>query len=358
MRLLMGALAAQPIEVVLSGDESLSHRPMERAASPLRAMGAEISTVDGHAPVRIRGKRPLAPIDWDLPVASAQLKSAILIAGLWAEGRTVVRSPGPSRDHTERMLRSMGVAIETVEEGVVLLEGPTPLTGTEVSVPGDFSSAAFFIVAALLGAQESLHISNVGLNPSRVGLLTLLRAMGGRIELENERLCGAEPVADLRVRQSDLSGIGIDDELVALSIDELPAAFIAAALARGTTTVRGAAELRHKECDRLSVMAEGLTALGASVEELPDGLIIEGGELGGGRVDSHGDHRIAMSFAIASLRARSTIEIVDTSPIATSFPGFLETANAVGLNLELARSGGNARSAGPRRRGRRPDGIG
>jgi len=336
IRLLTGLLAGQPFASELTGDASLRQRPMERVAAPLRAMGARIETSDGKPPVRVLGGSALSGIDYELPIASAQVKSAILLAGLFATGRTTVRSPGPSRDHTERMLKSMGVQVDTAEDGhahTVSLVGPATLRGREIGVPGDFSSAAFFIVAACLGAPDGLLIKNVGVNPTRTGLLTILREMGADIELEAERKLGAEPVADLFVRQSELVGVDVPPELVPLSIDEFPILFIAAAAARGTTRVRGAEELRAKETDRLAVMAQGLAAVGIGVEEHPDGLSVTGGRLRGGSVDSRGDHRIAMSFAIASVSARSPIEIANTAEVATSFPSFLEVATDVGLRI-------------------------
>jgi len=335
MRLLMGLLAAQPFETILTGDDSLLTRPMERVAGPLRSMGAEIVTTGGRAPVRVQGSTSLNAIDYTLPVASAQLKSAILTAGLWATGHTTVRSPGPSRDHTERMFETMNVSMQSDEDWVVSVTGPATLSGADIEVPKDFSSASFFIVAGLLGAPEGLVIPAVGVNPTRVGLLTILRNMGGRIELRNERNSGAEPIADIYVEQSELRGVDVDAELVALSIDELPVLFIAAAAAEGRTSVSGAEELRHKECDRLAVMAAGLSTLGITVEERPDGLIIEGGEILGGQVHSHGDHRIAMAFAVASVGAGGPIEILDTGPVATSFPDFPAAAAQCGLQLEV-----------------------
>lgn len=334
MRLLMGLLAAQPFDSVLTGDESLRQRPMERVAEPLRTMGAQVTTDQGRAPVHIRGTTPLRAVDVTLPVASAQLKSAILLAALWADGRTTVKSPAPSRDHTERMLLTMGVPLQQESDDIVSVTGPATLTGTAIEIPGDFSAAAFFIVAGLLGATDGLLLPAVGINPTRTGLLTILNNMGGRIELRNKRQCGAEPVADIYVEQSELHGVEVGAELVALSIDELPVLFIAATGAEGRTVVTGAEELRHKESDRLAVMAAGLRALGVSVDEQPDGLTIEAGQLLGGRVDSHGDHRIAMAFAIASLRALEPIEILGTDQIGTSFPDFLTTAALSGLRLE------------------------
>ena len=339
IRLLAGVLAAQSFDSVLTGDESLRRRPMERVAAPLRAMGAVIETREGRAPLAISGGRALTGIDYTLPVASAQLKSALLLAGLWATGRTIVRSPGPSRDHTERMLESMGVVVEQGPGHVVSLAGGAQLEARDLEVPGDFSSAAFFLVAGLLGASDGLLIRNVGINPTRTGLLTILREMGGRIELRDRRDCGAEPVADLFVVRSPLSGIEVSPALVPLAIDEFPALFVAAAAARGRTVVSGADELRYKESDRIGVMAEGLRALGVTVAESHDGLTIDGGALGGGRIDSHGDHRVAMAFAIASLVADAPLEILRTDEVATSFPEFPSVAASIGLQIEQSARG-------------------
>ena len=335
MRLLMGLLAAQSFDSTLTGDESLRDRPMERVAKPLREMGADIATTDGRAPVGLRSVTSLKGIDYVLPVASAQLKSAILLAGLGAEGETTVTVPGPCRDHTERMFETMNVDLRRDGDNVVSLTGPAILTGADIEVPRDLSSAAFFIVAGLLGAVDRMTIPAVGVNPTRTGVLTILQNMGGKIALENPRSSGAEPIADIVIEKSDLRGIDIDAELVALGIDELPIVFIAAAVAEGRTTVSGAEELRHKECDRLAVMAAGLQALGVAVEEKPDGLIIDGGQLRGGRVDSHGDHRIAMAFTSASVAAESEIEILNTAPVATSFPDFPGAAEQAGLRLAV-----------------------
>lgn len=337
IRLLMGLLAGQPFDSALTGDASLRQRPMERVATPLRLMGARISTASGgRPPVRVGGNAQLHGIDYALPMASAQVKSALLLAALYARGTTTVRSPGPSRDHTERMLQSMGVRLELAADGVghtVALTGPATLRGFEIRVPADFSSAAFFLVAGCLAAEDGLLIRNVGINPTRIGLLTILRAMGATIELRNERAVGAEPVADLWVTQSELKGIVVPAELVPLAIDEFPILFVAAAAAAGETIVSGAAELRKKETDRIAVMAEGLRALGVDIEERPDGARIAGGPMRGGTVDSRGDHRVAMSFAVASLRASERIDILHTAEVATSFPGFLEVAAAAGLQV-------------------------
>ena len=337
IRLLMGLLAGQAFDSQLTGDASLRQRPMERVAAPLRLMGARIATSGGgRPPVTIGGGARLRAIDYELPMASAQVKSALLLAALSAEGATTVRSPGPSRDHTERMLASMGVklGLSSAGEGhTVVLNGPAKLRGFEVRVPADFSSAAFFIVAGCLGARDGLTVENVGINPTRTGLLTILREMGANIELRNQRSVGAEPVADIWVTQSELTGIAVPPELVPLAIDEFPILFIAAAAASGETVVSGAEELRKKETDRIAVMAQGLQSVGIEVEERPDGALIRGGAIGGGTVDSRGDHRIAMSFAVASLKARSAIEILNTAEVATSFPNFLEVASAVGLRV-------------------------
>jgi 3-phosphoshikimate 1-carboxyvinyltransferase len=338
IRLLMGLLSGQPFDSTLTGDASLRKRPMERVAAPLRQMGAKITTAEGgRPPVIVRGGAQLRGIDYELPMASAQVKSALLLAALFARGTTMVRSPGPSRDHTERMLESMGVRLARAADGAghtVSLDGPAALRAGEVLVPGDFSSAAFFIVAGCLAARDGLVIENVGINPTRTGLLTILREMGADIELHKERFVGAEPVADLKIVQSDLRGIVVPPELVPLAIDEFPILFIAAAAAKGATVVSGAAELRKKETDRIAVMARALSAVGIEVEERPDGARIVGGRLRGGTVDSCGDHRIAMSFAVASLCAQAPIGILNTAEVATSFPNFLDVARAAGLNVE------------------------
>lgn len=338
IRLLAGLLAGQRFDSRLTGDRSLRQRPMERVALPLRRMGARIDTDHGRPPLSIRGGAKLVGIDYTLPIASAQVKSALLLAGLSAEGTTTVRSPAPSRDHTERMLSAMGVRLEEdTARHVVSLSGPAGLRGIELTVPGDFSSAAFFVVAGCLAAREGLLIRNVGVNPTRTGLLTILAEMGAQIELRDRRWTGTEPVADIYVRKSDLRAVEVPPDHVSLAIDEFPALFIAAAAATGRTVVRGAAELRQKETDRLAVMARGLEALGADVVETTDGLVVTGGPINGGCVDSEGDHRIAMAFAVASLLADQPIEVLNTDEVATSFPGFVEVAAAAGLRIETAR---------------------
>jgi 3-phosphoshikimate 1-carboxyvinyltransferase len=337
MRLFTGLLSAQKFDSQLIGDASLMKRPMERVAKPLRAMGADVRTHNGIPPVDIGGGRGLHGIDYQMKIASAQVKSAILLAALYASGPTTIRAPGVSRDHSERMLKSCGVRLDM--DGLrVTLHPPQHLRGQKISIPGDFSSAAFFIVAGLLAAPgEGLLIQNVGLNPTRTGLVSILRRMGANIEILDPRESGAEPVADLRVFASPLRGIHVPEELVSLAIDELPVLFIAAACAEGETWVTGAEELRVKESDRIAAMSAGLTALGVVHTALPDGMQIKGKELGSaftsGEIDSFGDHRIAMSFAIASLRATGPIEIRDVANVATSFPGFVPLAQSVGLAI-------------------------
>jgi 3-phosphoshikimate 1-carboxyvinyltransferase len=340
LRLMMGLLAPREFDSVLVGDSSLMKRPMERVAAPLRRMGALIETQDGRPPVRITGGRALRAIDFDMPLASAQVKSAVLLAALYAHGRTRIREPAPTRDHTERMFAAFGV--ETLREGEsIALEGGQLLRATEIVVPGDFSSAAFFLVAGCIAARGELAIRGVGLNPTRTGLLDILHRMGADIRVEHRRDVGGEPVGDLIVRPSQLRGIQVPPSLVPLAIDEFPVFFIAAACAEGPSLLRGAEELRVKESDRLAVMSEGLTALGVSHELLPDGLWLAGRSdasqgqpvFRSGRIDSHGDHRVAMSFAVASLRASGELAIDDVANVATSFPGFAELARSVGLGL-------------------------
>jgi 3-phosphoshikimate 1-carboxyvinyltransferase len=337
IRLFTGLLAAQPFDSRLVGDESLMKRPMERVARPLREMGAEVRTSGGTPPIEVSGGRRLHGIDYVMPVASAQVKSAILLAALYAEGATRIASPAVCRDHSERMLLAAGVKIAS--DGLTItLEPPQRLMSAHLEVPGDFSSAAFFVVAGLLAApEEGLVLQNVGLNPTRVGLLEILRSMGGRIEVEEARMSGAEPVGDLRVRPSALRGVAVPASLVPLAIDEFPVLFIAAACADGETVVAGAEELRVKESDRIAAMGAGFEALGVEHSVTPDGMRIrgraDGPAFGGGEIDSRGDHRIAMAFSIASLRAAEPIRVRDTANVATSFPGFVELARAAGIAL-------------------------
>lgn len=338
MRLLAGLLAAQEFDSVLTGDESLSKRPMRRVIEPLSRMGAKIDADDGGVPpLRIHGSRTLHGIDYALPVASAQVKSALLLAGLYARGETIVREPHPTRDYTERMLAALGWPIE-FEPGIARLTSGHRLAATDIKVPADFSSAAFFLVAATVIPGSDLILRGVGINPRRTGLLNALQLMGANIGVLNARSEGGEPVADLHVRYAPLKGIDVPEALVPDMIDEFPALFVAAVAAEGTTRVTGAAELRVKESDRIAVMATGLRALGVRIEETPDGAVIRGGAVQGGAVDSRGDHRIAMSFSIAAQLASGPLIIRDCANVATSFPGYASLARAAGFGL-LAEAG-------------------
>jgi len=332
-RLLMGLVASHPIQVTFVGDASLSKRPMGRVIEPLSQIGADITaTFGGRLPLILRGAEPPVPIAYRLPVASAQVKSAILLAGLNTPGRTTVIEPVPTRDHSERMLRGFGAELDVVVESdgtrVIAITGEAELRPQVIEVPGDPSSAAFFVVAALLVEGSDVTIENVGLNPTRAALFDVLRQMGGSIEEIERREVGGEPVADLRVRHSALRGIEVDPAVAPSMIDEFPVLFVAAALAQGRTVTRGLEELRVKESDRLAAMATALSAAGAKVEEREDGLVIEGtggALLAGGAnhpVATHLDHRIAMSMAVAGLASRTGVEVDDTRPIATSFPTF------------------------------------
>ncbi len=335
MRLLCGLLAGQPFDSVLTGDSSLSKRPMRRVTEPLQRMGARIETTEaGTAPIHIYGGQKLHGIDYVMPVASAQVKSCLLLAGLYAEGNTCVTEPAPTRDHTERMLQGFGYAVRR-EGSRVCLGGGGRLEATDLDVPADISSAAFFLVGASIAPGSELLLEHVGINPTRTGVIDILRLMGAKIEVLNSRMVGGEPVADLRVVSRSLKGIQIPEKLVPLAIDEFPVLFVAAACAEGETVLRGAAELRVKESDRIQVMADGLTALGIDARPTPDGIVIRGGRIEGGRVLSHGDHRIAMAFAIAALRASEAIEIEDCANVNTSFPGFSSLANRLGLQVEV-----------------------
>jgi 3-phosphoshikimate 1-carboxyvinyltransferase len=333
MRLLTGLLAGQAFDSTLVGDDSLSKRPMRRVTDPLTQMGARIDSRDGLPPLVVHGGRTLHGIHYSLPVASAQVKSALLLAGLYSQGVTEIIEPHPTRDYTERMLAAFGWPID-FSPGHASLEGGHVLHATDVEVPADFSSAAFFLVAASIVPGSELRLPAVGLNPRRTGLLHALRLMGADISIEEPRESGGEPVGDLVIRHAPLHGIELPESLVPDMIDEFPVLFIAAAVASGTTTIRGAAELRVKESDRIATMAAGLRALGAFIEETPDGAIIHGGKLGAGSVESHLDHRIAMSFAVAGLVADGPVRINDCRHVATSFPGFLELANGCGFALQ------------------------
>ncbi len=335
MRLLAGLLAGQDFDVTMTGDVSLSKRPMERVAVPLRQMGAVIETGEGgRPPLTIRGGHKLRGIDYVLPMASAQVKSCVLLAGLYADGKTTTTEPAPTRDHSERMLRGFGYSVD-VDGPVASLEGGGRLQAVHIDVPADISSAAFFMVAASITPGADLTLQHVGINPTRIGVINILRAMGGNLELLNEREVGGEPVADIRVRYAPLKGIEIPEDQVPLAIDEFPVLFVAAACAQGQTVLRGAEELRVKESDRIQVMADGLQTLGIQADPTEDGIVIQGGQLGGGTVDSHHDHRIAMSFAVASLRANADIRILDCDNVATSFPNFVILSKELGMKVSV-----------------------
>ena len=333
MRLMLGLLSGQAFDSCLIGDESLSSRPMSRVIDPLAAMGARIdSRSDGTAPLLIRGGQKLSAIEYDMPVASAQVKSCILLAGLYASGEIVIREPAPTRNHSERMLRSFGVDI-SIDGNEIRMQGGQPLQACDIDVPADISSAAFFMVAASIAPGSDICLRHVGLNPTRTGVIDILKLMGADIRIDNEREVGGEPVADVIVSHAPLQGIEIPRELVPLAIDEFPVLFVAAACAEGKTQLRGAEELRVKESDRIQVMADGLAALGIDAQPTDDGIDIVGGVLQGGVVDSHGDHRIAMAFSVAALRARNEICIDNCSNVNTSFPGFVKLARQSGIRI-------------------------
>ena len=333
MRLFAGLLAAQPFSSQLTGDDSLSGRPMNRVIGPLTEMGARIDSSGGKPPLEISGGRTLTGIDYRLPVASAQVKSAILLAGLHAQGATRIVEPATTRDHTERMLQAMGGQLY-IDGPAIAMPGRQSLSGIEIEVPADISSAAFIILAALLAPDCELVITNVGVNPTRTGAIDILREMGGDIEKINQRMSGQEPVADIVVRSSRLSGIDPDPAKVPLAIDEFPMLFVAAACASGTSNFSGIGELRVKESDRIAVMAAGLRQLGAIVDESSDGAVIHGGSLRGGTVTSQGDHRVAMAFAVAATVALGSVRVDDTDAVATSFPGFVSCLRDLGVRIE------------------------
>lgn len=336
MRLMAGLLAGQKFGTRLIGDESLSARPMRRVTDPLTQMGARVETgPQGTPPLTIHPVRGLNGIHYVLPVASAQVKSALLLAGLYAKGETCIEEPVPTRDHTERMLRGFGYACTHQGQGICI-NGAGALQGREIDVPADLSSAAFFIVAATIAENSMLRLLHVGVNPTRTGLLAILQKMGAVIRIERRREVCGEPVADLQVESARLTGIDVPREQITLAIDEIPILCVAAACADGVTTLRGAAELRHKESDRISCMVDGLRGVGIEVEEYADGMSIRGGDIRGGLVRSCGDHRIAMAFCMAGIKARSSIEIADCGSIATSFPDFFETARNSGVNIHAA----------------------
>ena len=335
MRLMAGILSGQAFDSTLVGDASLSQRPMQRVADPLARMGACIGTnAGGCPPLKIKGGQALRGIEYPMPVASAQVKSALLLAGLYATDETCVTEPAPTRDHTERMLRGFGYAVGG-NGARRCVRGGARLIACDIDVPADISSAVFFMVGAAIAPGSDLTIEHVGINPTRAGVINILKLMGADIAILNPREVGGEPVADLRVRHADLKGITIPREQVPLAIDEFPALFIAAAVASGETVLTGAEELRVKESDRIAVMAQGLKALGVETRETPDGIVIRGGALRGGTVDSHGDHRIAMAFTIAALRANSPVTVRDCKNVDTSFPGFAGFARRAGLSIEV-----------------------
>jgi len=340
MRLLSGLMAGQGFPLTLAGDRSLSSRPMRRVTDPLALMGAQIRTTDqGTAPLQIRKIESLQGIDYELPVASAQVKSCLLLAGMYATGNTCVTEPAPTRDHTERMLNGFGYPVRR-DGNRACLAGGGALTACDLDIPADISSAAFFLVGASIAPGSDLLLEHVGMNPTRDGVINILRLIGADIQVLNPRDMGGEPVADLRVRSSELKGIRIPEDQVPLAIDEFPAIFVAAACAKGETVLTGAQELRVKESDRIQVMADGLKALGADAHPTADGMVIRGGSLSGGRCNSHGDHRIAMALAMAGLRSEEEIVIDDCDNVNTSFPGFVAQAAGVGLQIEQANGRG------------------
>ena len=333
MRLMAGLLSGQSFTSVLTGDESLTSRPMRRVISHLALMGVEIDSDDGCPPLTVHGNSQLIGIDYTLPIASAQVKSAVLLAGLYADGITTVKEPAVTRDHTERMLATMGVQLERADHRIAM-RGDQTLSGTDVQVPADLSSASFVILAAILAKRADVLITGVGVNPTRTGVIDILQSMGGDISLENPRLYGAEPVADIRVRSSTLHGGPVDPALVSLAIDEFPVLFVAAGAAKGKTEFSGVAELRVKESDRIAAMAAGLRKLGIQVEEFDDGAVVQGGKFTGGEVESLGDHRIAMSLAIAGSVASDTVVVNDVAAVDTSFPGFVSCIRQLGVDIQ------------------------
>ncbi len=338
MRLMTGLLSGQSFDSVLIGDKSLSTRPMNRIIKPLKNMGGGFETEEGgRPPLKIKGRNQLKGFHYEMPIASAQVKSAVLLAGLYADGETSVTEPGITRDHSERMLRGFGYEVKTSgDKGQnISLQGGGKLTASNIDVPADISSAAFFMVGASIAKDSDLTLEHVGINPTRTGVIDILKLMGADIRLENEQEVGGEPVADIRIRSAQLKGINIPEELVPLAIDEFPVIFIAAACAEGETVLTGAEELRVKESDRIQVMADGLNNCGIDAQATADGIIIKAGQLTAGTVDSHGDHRIAMAFAIAGLCANGEIIINDCANVNTSFPDFIALSASVGLEVDL-----------------------
>ena len=335
IRLMSGLLSAQSFDSELCGDESLSKRPMGRVIEPLRLMGADISGNDSKPPLLIKGGKQLSSIEYTLPVASAQIKSCLLLAGLYSDGKTTIIENGISRDHTERMLKGFGYDV-TSSSNTISLMGGGSLKSCDIEVPSDISSAAFFMVAGCISENSSIVLEAVNINPTRTGVIDILRLMGGNIELLNQRLQAGELIADIKVTSSELKGIEIPENLVPLAIDEFPVLFIAASCAKGETVLTGARELRVKESDRIQVMADGLTSLGIDNEVLDDGIRIIGGEFKEqtSSIKSHHDHRISMAFAIASVKSKFNIEIEGVDNVKTSFPNFVELANSIGMKIK------------------------
>ena len=334
MRLMAGLMSGQAFDVCMTGDRSLSGRPMRRVTVPLAKMGAMIETDEGGTPpLTIRGGQNLQAINYDLPIASAQVKSSVLLAGLYANGKTCVTEPAPTRDHSERMLRGFAYDVHT-DGSQMCLKGRGRLKACHIDVPADISSAAFFMVAASIAPNSDLTLRHVGVNPTRTGVLDILRLMGANIRLFNQKTIGGEPVADIQIRSTLLKGIKIPEALVPLAIDEFPVLFIAAAFAQGKTILTGAEELRVKESDRIQVMADGLRLCGVKAEPMPDGIVIQGGDFNGGQIESHDDHRIAMAFSVAALCAKKTMVINHCSTVDTSFPGFVKLARSVGFKIK------------------------
>jgi len=336
MRLMAGLLSGQSFDVELRGDASLSRRPMKRVTEPLALMGAQVETAEGgRPPLKIKGGHPIQSIDYTMPMASAQVKSCLLLAGMYAQGTTCVIEPAPTRDHTERMLNAFGYEVHT-RDNRICIQGGGRLTACEIDVPADISSAAFFLVAASIAEGSDITLQHVGINPTRTGIIDILKLMGANIELQNQRTVGGEPVADIRVRSARLRGIEVPEGLVPLAIDEFPVIFVAAACAEGKTVVTGAEELRVKESDRIQVMADGLQGIGVDARPTPDGMVIQGGPIRGGRVHSRDDHRIAMAFTMAALRSESAITIEDCENVNTSFPDFIGLASRAGIQVSIA----------------------
>ena len=335
IRLMSGLLSAQSFDSELCGDESLSKRPMDRIIDPLRQMGAKIYGVNSKPPLSISGNQPLKAITYELPIASAQIKSCLLLAGLYAEGETCIVENVTTRDHTERMLRGFGYQV-TCSDNCITLDGGGELEACDIDIPSDISSAAFFMVAASIAKNADLTLKAININPTRTGIIEILKLMGADITLSNETEMAGEKTADIQVRSADLKGIEIPNELVPLAIDEFPVLFIAASCAEGETLLTGAKELRVKESDRIQVMADGLKVLGIKTEVLDDGIRIQGGQFSkpSAPIKSQHDHRVSMSFAVASAACNFDIKIEGVDNVKTSFPNFVELANTIGANIE------------------------